>query len=187
MEIVAGQGAVSFNQIQRPMEDSSSHPFEHDQTAPGASKFLSDLPSRGHLSSPIISSNLGVMQVYICEHNTSPPESQHIKTDQQNILIRSLMLNNNKGGSSSKDVKAAAEGPRKRAAEKVMDSSASAKKANTKNNSQSEGSSSSVAEKDYHSFTVERLRALLKERGLSPKGKKDELIARLKCVNESAE
>ncbi|KAG4185666.1 hypothetical protein ERO13_A09G246700v2 [Gossypium hirsutum] len=137
MEMVAGQGAVSFNQIQRPMEDSSSHPFEHDQTAPGASKFLSDLPSRGHLSSPIISSNLGVMQVYICEHNTSPPESQHIKTDQQNILIRSLMLNNNKGGSSSKDVKAAAEGPRKRAAEKVMDSSASAKKANTKNNSQS--------------------------------------------------
>ncbi|XP_017608165.2 uncharacterized protein LOC108454268 isoform X3 [Gossypium arboreum] len=123
MEIVAGQGAVSFNQIQRPMEDSSSHPFEHDQTAPGASKFLSDLPSRGHLSSPIISSNVGVMQVYICEHNTSPPE----------------------------------------------------------------GSSSSVAEKDYHSFTVERLRSLLKERGLSPKGKKDELIARLKCVNESAE
>ncbi|KAB2015020.1 hypothetical protein ES319_D09G268500v1 [Gossypium barbadense] len=127
------------------------------------------------------------MRVYICEHNTSPPESQHIKTDQQNILIRSLMLNNTKGGSSSKDVKAAAEGPRKRAAEKVMDSSGSPKKANTKNNSQSEGSSSSVAEKDYHSFTVERLRALLKERGLSPKGKKDELIARLKCVNESAE
>ncbi|KAB2019253.1 hypothetical protein E1A91_D08G287800v1 [Gossypium mustelinum] len=119
------------------------------------------------------------MRVYICEHNTSPPEMQHIKTDQQNILIRSLMLNNNKGGSSSKDVKAAAEGPRKRAAEKVMDSSASPKKANTKNNSQSVGSSSS--------FTVERLRALLKERGHSPKGKKDELIARLRCVNESAE
>ncbi|TYI96894.1 hypothetical protein E1A91_D01G105800v1 [Gossypium mustelinum] len=56
----------------------------------------------------------GGMRVYICEHNTSPPESQHIETDQQNILIRSLMLNNNKGGSSSKDVKAAAEGPRKR-------------------------------------------------------------------------
>ncbi|KAL1060454.1 hypothetical protein V6Z11_1Z097200 [Gossypium hirsutum] len=56
----------------------------------------------------------GGMRVYICEHNTSPPENQHIKTDQQNILIRSLMLNNNKGGSSSKDVKAAAEGPRKR-------------------------------------------------------------------------
>ncbi|TYH60486.1 hypothetical protein E1A91_D08G287800v1 [Gossypium mustelinum] len=164
MAIVAGQGAVSSNQIQRPMEDSSSQPFDHDQTAPGASKFLSDLPSRGHLSSTIISSNLGGMRVYICEHNTSPPEMQHIKTDQQNILIRSLMLNNNKGGSSSKDVKAAAEGPRKRAAEKVMDSSASPKKANTKNNSQSVGSSSS--------FTVERLRALLKERGHSPKGKK---------------
>ncbi|KAG4185673.1 hypothetical protein ERO13_A09G247250v2 [Gossypium hirsutum] len=154
------------------MEDSSSQPFDHDQTAPGASKFLSDLPSRGHLYSTVISSNLGGMRVYICEHILVYPESQHIKTDQQNIRIRSLMLNNNKVGSSSKDVKAAVEGPRKRAAEKVMDSSASAKKANTKNNSQSEGSSSIVAKKDYHSFTVERLRALLKERGLSPKGKK---------------
>ncbi|KHG28587.1 hypothetical protein F383_11917 [Gossypium arboreum] len=71
MEIVAGQGAVSFNQIRRPMEDSSSQPFDHDQTAPGASKFLSDLPSRGHLYSTVISSNLsfaGGMRVYICEH-----------------------------------------------------------------------------------------------------------------------
>ncbi|XVF54680.1 hypothetical protein PTKIN_Ptkin05aG0200300 [Pterospermum kingtungense] len=157
------------------MEGSSSHPLDHDLTASGASKFLSNLPSRGHLSSTVISSNLGGMRVYICEHNTSPPESQHIKTNQQNILIRSLMLNNKKGDSSSKDVKAAAEGTRKRTAERVMDSRASAKKANTQ-----KGSSSRAAERDYHSLTVERLRALLKERGLSPKGKKEELIARLK-------
>ncbi|XWS51402.1 hypothetical protein CRYUN_Cryun12cG0173300 [Craigia yunnanensis] len=169
------------------MEGSSSQPFDHDQTPSGASKFLSNLPSGGHLSSSVISSNLGGMRVYICEHNTSPPESQHIKTNQQNILIRSLMLNNKKGDSSSKDVKAAAEGPRKRAAERVMDSRASAKKANTQSNSRQEGSSSRAAEKDYHSLTVERLRVLLKERGLSPKGKKDELIARLKCVNGSAQ
>ncbi|RWW10181.1 hypothetical protein GW17_00026284 [Ensete ventricosum] len=32
----------------------------------------------------------------------------------------------------------------------------------------------------HQMMTVEMLRALLKERGLSPKGKKDELIARLK-------
>ncbi|KAK5782936.1 uncharacterized protein LOC108476752 isoform X2 [Gossypium arboreum] len=163
------------------MEGSSSQLFDDDQKSSGASKFLFNLPSRGHLSSTVISSNLGGMRVYICEHNTSPPESQHIKTNQQNILIRSLMLNDKNGDSSSKDVKAAAEGPRKRAAERVMDSKASAKKANTQ-----EGSSSR-AEKDYHSLTVERLRALLKERGLSPKGKKDELIARLKCVNGSSQ
>lgn len=35
-----------------------------------------------------------------------------------------------------------------------------------------EGMNSCAAEKDFHSLTVERLRALLKERGLSPKGKK---------------
>ncbi|KAG8476967.1 hypothetical protein CXB51_031044 [Gossypium anomalum] len=173
------------------MEGSSSQLFDDDQKSSGASKFLFNLPSRGHLSSTVISSNLGGMRVYICEHNTSPPESQHIKTNQQNILIRSLMLNDKNGDSSSKDVKAAAEGPRKRAAERVMDSRASAKKANTQGSSQPEGSSSRAAEKDYHSLTVERLRALLKERGLSPKGKKacslDELIARLKCVNGSSQ
>ncbi|XP_052878308.1 uncharacterized protein LOC108476752 isoform X1 [Gossypium arboreum] len=195
------------------MEGSSSQLFDDDQKSSGASKFLFNLPSRGHLSSTVISSNLGGMRVYICEHNTSPPESQHIKTNQQNILIRSLMLNDKNGDSSSKDVKAAAEGPRKRAAERVMDSKASAKKANTQVRilllirvaydtetflhlgkvakhecgiTIAEGSSSR-AEKDYHSLTVERLRALLKERGLSPKGKKDELIARLKCVNGSSQ
>nr|KJB39808.1 hypothetical protein B456_007G042600 [Gossypium raimondii] len=149
------------------MEGSSSQLFDDDQKSSGASKFLFNLPSRGHLSSTVVSSNLGGMRVYICEHNTSPPESQHIKTNQQNILIRSLMLNDKNGDSSSKDVKTAAEGPRKRAAERVMDSRASAKKANTQ-----EGSSSRAAEKDYHSLTVDRLRALLKERGLSSKGKK---------------
>ncbi|MBA0714505.1 hypothetical protein Golax_013474 [Gossypium laxum] len=157
------------------MEGSSSQLFDDDQKSSGASKFLFNLPSRGHLSSTVISSNL----------------SQHIKTNQQNILIRSLMLNDKNGDSSSKDVKAAAEGPRKRAAERVVDSRASAKKANTQGSSQPEGSSSRAAEKDYHSLTVERLRALLKERGLSSKGKKacslDELIARLKCVNGSSQ
>lgn len=34
------------------------------------------------------------------------------------------------------------------------------------------GSSARASDKEYHSLTVERLRALLKERGLSPKGKK---------------
>ncbi|XP_039050786.1 uncharacterized protein LOC120192009 [Hibiscus syriacus] len=104
------------------MEGSSSQPFDHGQTAPGASKFLSNLPL---MATPLYHRHLlqsGGLRVYICEHSTSPPE----------------------------------------------------------------GLSSSATYKDYHSLTVERLRALLKERGLSPKGKKDELIARLKCVNESA-
>lgn len=44
------------------------------------------------------------------------PEDQHIQTNQQNILIRSLTLKKQKGESSSKDVKGAgaAEGSRKR-------------------------------------------------------------------------
>jgi len=43
-----------------------------------------------------------------------------------------------------------------------------------------EGSSTGYSGKILQTMTVERLRALLKERGLPTKGKKEELIARLR-------
>ncbi|CAK9170292.1 unnamed protein product [Ilex paraguariensis] len=154
----------------------------------GAAKFLADLPSCGLFSSTVLSSNPGGMRVYVCDHNTSPPENQLIKTNQTNILIRSLMLKKQKGDSNSKDVRgtAANESSRKRAAEKALDSRASAKRAITNNHAGSQpeaGSKSRVPEKDIQSLTVDRLRALLREKGLSLKGKKDELVARLRGVN----
>ncbi|KAG6747187.1 hypothetical protein POTOM_049568 [Populus tomentosa] len=161
------------------MESSSSCPSDSNPKPPGASKFLSNLPSLGFLSSTVSSSNPGGMRVYICEHDTSPPEGQQIKTNQTNILIRSLQLNKHKGDSSSKDVKGltATEGSRKRAPERALDSRAPAKRGNNQIGSRqgfehTEGSDSRTSDKDYYSLTVERLRALLKERGLSPKGKK---------------
>ncbi|XP_052182540.1 uncharacterized protein LOC127795122 [Diospyros lotus] len=153
----------------------------------GASKFLADLPSRGLFSSTVISANPGGMRVYLGDHDTSPPEDQLIKTNQMNILIRSLMLKKQKGDSSSKDAKgtAANEGSRKRSAERQSDGRASAKKpvTSTQIASQQGTSKSRLPEKDLQSLTVERLRVLLKERGLSLKGKKDELIARLRGTN----
>ncbi|XP_022135549.1 uncharacterized protein LOC111007476 [Momordica charantia] len=145
-------------------------------SAHGASKFLGGLPSRGYFSSTVPSSNPGSMRVYICLHDTSPPEDQDIKTNQQNILIRSLMLKN----SSSKDGKgvAAADSSRKRAGEKISDSRA--KRASAQVCSTKGASNSEVPSKHLYNLTVERLRALLKARGLSPKGKKDELISRLR-------
>ncbi|KAL7222605.1 hypothetical protein ACSBR1_024325 [Camellia fascicularis] len=187
------------------MDASTALPPDSNPTPGGASKFLADLPSRGLFSSTVPSSNPGGMRVYICDHDTSPPEDQLIKTNQTNILIRSLVLKKQKGDSSSKDVKtaAASEASRKsqhlfvsclhqfkgcffsifyifRPAEKVMDGRASAKRAAT--NTQ-EGSKSRVPEKDLHSLTVERLRALLREKGLSNRGKKDELVARLRSAS----
>ncbi|CAL1389092.1 unnamed protein product [Linum trigynum] len=149
----------------------------------GASKFLSNLPSRGFLSSTVLSSNPGGIRVYICEHETLPPEDQLIHTNQTNILIRSLQLKKQKGEPGPKDANGsnAAEGSRKRASEKVMDGRASAKRSNNQNGP--EGSGSRTSDKDLYSLTVERLRVLLKERGLSPKGKKDELVARLRSAN----
>ncbi|CAA0830158.1 SAP domain-containing protein [Striga hermonthica] len=147
----------------------------------GASKFLANLPSRGFFSSTVISSNPGGMRVYICDHDTSPPDSQLIKTNQTNILIRSLMIKNQKGDSTSKDGKGTAsiQASRKRAAEKILDKAAGKKAAS----STQLGGSTRLLDKDLQSFTVERLRVFLKERGLSVKGKKDELIARLRGMN----
>ncbi|XP_010545952.1 PREDICTED: uncharacterized protein LOC104818187 [Tarenaya hassleriana] len=165
------------------MEASSSRQSDSSNlTASAASKYLSDLPSRGLFSSTVVSSNPGGMRVYICEHDTSAPEGQQIKTNQQNILIRSLMLKKQSGESSSKVAKGAAEDrPRKRAANRAMDERTPSKRA--ANGTRQEGSSSRPGERDYHSLTVERLRALLKEKGLPAKGRKDELIARLKNAN----
>ncbi|XP_012079846.1 uncharacterized protein LOC105640205 [Jatropha curcas] len=167
------------------MEGSSSRPSDSNSTATAASKFLSNLPSRGFLSSTVLSSNPGGMRVYICEHDTLPPESQQIKTNQTNILIRSLQLKNQKGESSSKDGKGinAGEGSRKRPPERVQDGRASAKRSNAQIGSRQEGLDSRSSDRELYSLTVERLRALLKERGLSPKGKKDELVARLRNAN----
>jgi hypothetical protein len=109
-------------------------------------------------------------------------KGQLIKTNQQNILIRSLLLKKQKGESSSKDSKGTAEdGPKKRAANRALDDRSSAKRA--ANASRQEGSSSRTGERDFQSLTVEKLRAMLKEKGLPTKGRKDELIARLKSAN----
>ncbi|KAH7858600.1 hypothetical protein Vadar_025793 [Vaccinium darrowii] len=160
-----------------PLRDSNS-------AAAGAAKYLADLPSRGLFTSTLLSSNPGGMRVYVCDHDTSPPDDQLIKTNQTNILIRSLTLKKQKAESSSKDVKGstASEASRKRPGERALDGRASAKRAatDTQVGSPQEGSKSRVPEKDFRSLTVERLRALLKEKGLSPRGKKDELIARLR-------
>ncbi|KAG2676217.1 hypothetical protein I3760_12G042200 [Carya illinoinensis] len=182
--VLLDEGFLNFFPLSGAMEGSSSCPPSgpsHTKST-GASKFLADLPSRGLFSSTVISSNPGGMRVYICDHDSSPPEGQQIKTSQQNILIRSLMLKKQKGDSSSKDVKGVnvTESSRKRVAERAPDVRNSAKRANSQISSQQEGSNSRASSRDFQSFTVERLRALLKARSLSPKGKKDELIARLK-------
>ncbi|XP_057857092.1 uncharacterized protein LOC131066365 isoform X2 [Cryptomeria japonica] len=138
---------------------------------------LKALPSRGCFSAPFTPSNPDGLRPYVCDHDTAPPEDQVIKTDSTNILIRSLTLKKGKTEPKPKDNKRkpVAENVKgKRPAEKPLDDKSSAKRPN------SEGGSSRLSEKDLQSFTVEKLRSLLKEKGLPIKGKKDELITRLR-------
>ncbi|KAJ7522574.1 hypothetical protein O6H91_18G018100 [Diphasiastrum complanatum] len=150
--------------------------------AVGASHYLHDLPSRGYFSSSVSCSNPGGLRVYICDHETTPPEEQLIKTDTTNILIRSLTLK--KGIKESKSKVIAESSTGKRPAEQLTEEKASSKRVNTgsgaANNSRKDGGISRLSDKDLQGFTVERLKFLLKEKGLPLKGKKEELIARLK-------
>jgi len=151
----------------------------------GAAPFLSNLPSRGCFSQPATSTS-GQLTVYVCQHDTAPPEEQLIKTDSTNILIRALTLNK-KGKvepkSAAKDnkgkVPAVEESKGKRPAERVSEDKPVAKRANTGSGSTAEGGSSRLVEKDLQILTVQKLKAMLKEKGLPLKGIKDELIARL--------
>ncbi|KAK4752996.1 hypothetical protein SAY87_021794 [Trapa incisa] len=165
------------------MEGSSSAQPCGSKSNPMASKLLANLPSRGLLSSAAISSNPGGMRVYMCDHDTAPPEGQLIKTNQQNILIRALTLRKQRGETSSKNAKGVTSGEgssRKRASERLLDNGGSAKRPSSHASSRQDGSNANIADQDLHILTVERLRALLRERGLSQRGKKDELITRLK-------
>ncbi|KAK4350632.1 hypothetical protein RND71_029945 [Anisodus tanguticus] len=156
------------------MEDTSSSIPLNNATTWGAAKYLADLPSLGLFSSTVPSSTPGGMRIYVCDHETSPPEDQLIKTNQQNILIRSLMLKKQKGDYSSKDGKGISsnDNGRKRAAEKALDGRASTKKATTSNQAASGQETSKSRTPDIHNMTVEKLRAMLKEKGLSLRGRK---------------
>ncbi|CAA2955882.1 Hypothetical predicted protein [Olea europaea subsp. europaea] len=161
---------------------SGSQPSNSKDGSAGAAKFLVGLPSRGLLSSTVVSSKPGMMRVYVCDHDTSPPDDQLIKTNQMNILIRSLMLMNQRTDSCSKDGKGIDEnqGLRKRTAERHLDGKAS-KRAMLSTDLQV--GSQSCEPDNLHFLTVERLRALLKEKGLPVRGRKDVLISRLRAAN----
>ncbi|KAK4362577.1 hypothetical protein RND71_017818 [Anisodus tanguticus] len=154
------------------MEDTSSSISLNNATTWGAAKYLADLPSRGLFSSTVPSSTPGGMRIYVCDHETSPPEDQLIKTNQQNILIRSLMLK--KGDYSSKEGKGifSNDNGRKRAAEKALDGRVSTKKAATSNQAASGQENSKTRTPNIQNMTVEKLRAMLKEKGLSLRGRK---------------
>ncbi|XP_072148947.1 protein LOWER TEMPERATURE 1 [Setaria viridis] len=148
------------------------------------SSLLAGLPSRGNFTESDVASSMARLKVYICLHDTAPPEGQVVKTDTNNILIRALQLSKHKSEAKDMSSKTPGESSRgKRNAARNLDGKNPSKRPNIGSptgSSAHEESSSGFSELTLQSFTVEKLRSLLKERGLSPKGKKDELIARLR-------
>ncbi|KAF8390635.1 hypothetical protein HHK36_025162 [Tetracentron sinense] len=120
-----------------------------------------------HMNEEAWSSISGGMRVYICDRDTSPPEEQIIKTNQANILIRSLTLKKQKSDSSSKDEKgkATTESFKGKRAAETVNGRASKRAMTYSSRSPRRGEASRTSEKDLQVQTVERLRALLKEKG----------------------
>ncbi|EHA8589553.1 putative Apurinic endonuclease-redox protein [Cocos nucifera] len=100
--------AEGFASQSRP-QGTAPPPSDPDRTAGGASKYLASLPSRGLFSNTVPSSNLGGIRVYVCDHNTAPPDEQLIKTNTTNILIRALQINKQKSDSKDAATKATPE------------------------------------------------------------------------------
>ncbi|KAK3139742.1 hypothetical protein QOZ80_5AG0389270 [Eleusine coracana subsp. coracana] len=153
----------------------------------GAATALAGLPSRGNFTESNIASSMGGLKVYLCLHDTAPPDGQVVKTDTNNILIRALQLSKQKSEAKDVSCKTPGESSRgKRSAARSLDTKNPSKRPNTGNSAGSsthEELPSDFSELTLQSFTVEKLRSLLKEKGLSPKGKKDELIARLRAAS----
>eukprot|EP00252_Welwitschia_mirabilis_P009745 TRINITY_DN22596_c0_g1_i1.p1 TRINITY_DN22596_c0_g1~~TRINITY_DN22596_c0_g1_i1.p1 ORF type:complete len:155 (+),score=35.63 TRINITY_DN22596_c0_g1_i1:287-751(+) len=152
-----------------------------------AEQLLSNLPCKGSFTDAVIQPvKSDGFPVYVCVHDTSPPVERIIRTDPTNILIRSLILKNNKSDSKQRDSKKkniADNAKGKRPADKQLDDRVRVKRASSNSvtiTSDNGASSETFSEKDLQNYTVDRLRSLLKERGLPTKGKKDELIARLR-------
>uniref|UniRef100_A0A0A9FUT3 SAP domain-containing protein n=1 Tax=Arundo donax TaxID=35708 RepID=A0A0A9FUT3_ARUDO len=164
-------------------EDRNISPAPTKSGGSGAAKFLAGMPSRCNFSGSV-SSSLGGLRVYVCEHSTDPPEGQVIKTDLTNILIRHLQLNKQKSEAKDGGTRTPGESSRvKRSAARSLDVNNSAKRPNLGTSSGSSAYGEAISGFSQHTlqaFTVERLRALLRQSGLSTKGKKDELIARLR-------
>uniref|UniRef100_A0A0D9XZ09 DET1- and DDB1-associated protein 1 domain-containing protein n=1 Tax=Leersia perrieri TaxID=77586 RepID=A0A0D9XZ09_9ORYZ len=125
---------------------------------------LAGLPSRGNFVSDNIASSMGGLQVYVCLHETAPPEGQVIDTDTTNILIRSLQLSKQK--SEAKDVGSRTPGESskgKRSASRISDGKNPSKRPNTGSTAGSSSleETSVFSEQTLQSFTDELIARLI--------------------------
>lgn len=137
--------------------------------------FLEGLPVRGNLTEGAVCLSKRV-PTYVCDHDTSAPAHQVITTDTTNILIRSLRIKRGKEEGSKQD----RAGNGKRTADSPLDNLARPQKRAAGKGKEEEPKGQKMSEKELEALTVDKLKALLKEKGCTVKGKKEELLARVK-------
>jgi len=162
--------------------------------------FLADLPSFGAFSKYTGGpSQHGCVPRYVCDHNTDPPDGQYIKTDETNILIRSLSKKKkvppvqkpqekppDPASGSKRDVKgkrpADEESGGARLTSNMLDDF-SAKRLKTAMQESTTTTTRRESESDsLENMTKTQLVALCKSSGLATNGNKEQLIERLKSA-----
>lgn len=151
--------------------------------------FLENLPSRGNLTATIPGQSLYKQpQTYLAQHPTAPPAEQIITTDPENVLLRVLKLAQRREGPKSKADKAKAADKSKRPASEGAEGAPASKKQNTQANAataendvgSSKGSKSdSFSLHELQGKTNKALMDLLRDKGQSTKGKKEDLVKRI--------
>mmetsp|Transcript_2328 Transcript_2328/g.4709 ORF Transcript_2328/g.4709 Transcript_2328/m.4709 type:complete len:177 (-) Transcript_2328:163-693(-) len=156
---------------------------------------LSGLPSQGFFTSTnsgtFLKSSAQRIPTYVCEHDTAPPEHQIITTDPTNILIRDLTYKKNKEERTQKG-KTEIDPKGKRPADSIIPpeakrmftvasavASGSGQRESSGAPSGSARSTSDFTESVLNNSTVDMLKAYLKEKNLSTKGRKEELVVRI--------
>ncbi len=129
---------------------------------------------------------LGRTHVYVCDHASDPPKEQCIRTDDQPILIRSLLLRQKRataaGGEGSGSAK------KKRKSDQGAGPSSAEKKARRSAGKGKEKQAKSPEGKGrLESLTKEQLQGILRQHGVSSRGLlKHELVEKVRATEERA-
>lgn len=149
--------------------------------------FLDNLPSRGNLTATVPGQSLyKAPQTYLAQHPTAPPEEQVITTDPENVLLRVLKLSQKREGPKGKADKAKAGDKSKRPAAEAAEGVPTSKRHNAQA-ATADGDAGSSRGAKGEKYTLQELQGktnkalmdLLKDKGQSTKGKKEDLVKRI--------
>eukprot|EP00873_Tetraselmis_striata_P035920 jgi/Tetstr1/456184/TSEL_042952.t1 len=146
---------------------------------------LDDLPCRGNFVKPVSGACFGSPPpVYICDHDTAPPEGQVVTQDHTNVVIRALQLKDGGRAGKGKGKEAADPGNKGKRASHAGGSNPAGKRpclgAGASGSRQPRSSPRrTYSSRELQAMSLKDLAALLGEYGEAPKARKSDVIKQI--------